>query len=142
MRIDVAAAGHPPQQRGFNHGRAASHERIVDRLAGLGESFDEEARKLRLETGAIRDLVQTGRLPLPCGPELVHESWHPDRFAREGAALCFQNARLGVELAKAAQLILQGRRERGLFRSERLKVQIKLVGGNWHFDKSTCFPAF
>ena len=70
-RIDVIAPGHAAEQGGFNGRRAPAHKRVVNYLAGLGEAFDEEARELRLETGAIGDFVQGRGLALFGGPEFV-----------------------------------------------------------------------
>ncbi len=83
--IDVAAGGHSSQQGGFNDGGSASHERIIDDLAGIGQPLDEKARQLRFETGAIGNLVQAAGGALFGSPELVDESWNTHlRPARQG----------------------------------------------------------
>ncbi len=71
--VDVAAAGDPAQQRGLQDRGAAAHERVIDDLAGLRQALDKEARQLRLEAGAIGNLVERTGLALPGGPELVDE---------------------------------------------------------------------
>src|SRR3972149_11228191 len=38
----------------FHNGRATTHHRIEDRLAGIGQPFDEYSRKLRRELGGKR----------------------------------------------------------------------------------------
>ncbi len=71
--VDVTTAGNTAQQRGFKHGGAPPHERVIDNFAGLGQSLDEETGQLRLKAGAIGNLVERTGLPLPGGPELVDE---------------------------------------------------------------------
>ena len=71
--VDVAAEGHAAQQRGFQDGGAAAHERVIDDLAGLRQALDEEAGQLRLEAGAIGNLVERAGLALFGRPEFVDE---------------------------------------------------------------------
>src|ERR1043166_10242195 len=62
--INVATIGNPSEQRGFERGRAAAHERVVNDVARLGKAFDKEARQLRLEKTAGRE-PGGGRDPTP-----------------------------------------------------------------------------
>ncbi len=43
----------------------------MDGVLGLGQTIDEDPRKLRLEAGAVADFMDSPGLPLPRGPELV-----------------------------------------------------------------------
>src|ERR1043166_1951598 len=79
--INVATIGNPSEQRGFERGRAAAHERVVNDVARLGKAFDKEARYLRLETSAVRDLVEGMDLTLSSSPEFVDEGWDFRGFA-------------------------------------------------------------
>jgi len=71
-RIDVDANRAATQDRGLDRGRAAPHERIINGVPGLGQTIDEEPRKLRLEARAVADFMDPPGLPLPRGPEFVH----------------------------------------------------------------------
>ena len=78
-RVDVAPNRCPAEQRGFDQGCTASHERVVDDPPGSCEPFDEETRELRLETRPIRNFMETVRGALAAGPELVGISRHTER---------------------------------------------------------------
>src|SRR4051812_6402911 len=70
QRIDIATIGNAPEQGGFNGRCAAACEGIINDVARLGETFDEEARQLWLETSAIGDFMQPAGGALLRGPEL------------------------------------------------------------------------
>ena len=72
-RIDVVAQGVASQQHRFEQRRAAPHERVEDDVAGIRQPGDEEPRQLRLEAGAVGNLVQGMRRALLRRPELVRE---------------------------------------------------------------------
>src|SRR5262245_20455195 len=52
-RVHVAPKRDAAQQCSFNYRSPPAHERIVNHLAGLSESFDEEARQLRFKAGSV-----------------------------------------------------------------------------------------
>ena len=74
QRVDVTAAGTRPRRAASSKRRTASGKGIVDGVAGTGQPIDEKRRQLRLETGAIRDLVQAVRGTLTTGPVLIREN--------------------------------------------------------------------
>jgi hypothetical protein len=74
--IDIIADGHSPQQGRLQGGGAPPHERVINPLAGLGQTFNKEARQLGLETGTIGNLMQRAGLPLPRSPKLVRAGWY------------------------------------------------------------------
>ena len=73
QRIDVVAGRTTSHQRRLQRRRSAAREGIVDRVARPGQTIDEEFRKLRLEAGAVADLMQVVALALAGGPVLVDE---------------------------------------------------------------------
>ena len=102
-RVDVGRARNPTEQCGFQRRCAAAGKRIVDRRARSGQPLDEEARQLRLEAGAIRNLVKAVGGPLSLRPELVDQQRHNHGPSIHGRR---RNVRLGpLALAlKPAQL--------------------------------------
>ena len=106
--VDVAAAGDAAQQRGFQDGGAAAHERVIDDLAGLRQALDEEARQLRLEAGAIGNLVERAGLALFGGPEFVDERGDFARLAVGAGEGGDQLAGGLAELAEGRQFLGQG----------------------------------
>jgi hypothetical protein len=64
-----------------------------------GEARDEKLGQLRLETGAIADLMQRMRLALAGGPEFIDEI---------GNAVLLELNRLGAEGVEAAQFGEEG----------------------------------
>ncbi len=82
QRIDIVSIGATSHERDLRGCRSAPHEWIMDNIACLRQSFDEEPGQLRLEAGSIRNLVSRTRLTLAGGPEFVDEAVyavdHPD----------------------------------------------------------------
>src|SRR5450755_218738 len=72
-RIDIVPDGPATHESCLNWRCSSAHEGIVDTLIGPGQSLDEECGQLRLETGAIADLVNRMCLTLAGGPELVDQ---------------------------------------------------------------------
>jgi hypothetical protein len=70
QRIDVVDDDVAPAQRSLHRRRAAPAEGVIDDIALLRQPLDEIGRQLRLEAGAVRDLVYGARLALPAGPQL------------------------------------------------------------------------
>src|SRR5262249_44618977 len=68
-----------PAQRGLDRRGAAAAERVVNAVALAGEALDEIGRELRLEAGAVRDLVDRAALALAAGPELAFVYRHRGR---------------------------------------------------------------
>ena len=99
QRIHVVADRPASLQRRLQRRRAAPHERVVDALARRGETRDEKLGQLRLETGAIADLVQRMRLALAGGPEFIDEI---------GNAVLLELNRLGAKGVEAAQFGEEG----------------------------------
>ena len=99
QRIYVVADGPASLQRRLQRRRAAPHERVVDALARRGEARDEKLGQLRLETGAIADLMQRMRLALAGGPEFIDEI---------GNAVLLELNRLGAKGVEAAQFGEEG----------------------------------
>ncbi len=71
--VDIIADHVSAAQCRFDERGAAPGERIVDGVAFAGEQVDEKAGKLRLEAGAVGDLMERRGLFLFCGPEFVDE---------------------------------------------------------------------
>jgi hypothetical protein len=93
QRVDIASRRRSACQRGFQHRGPSPHERVIHHVARHGESIDEEPRKLRLETGAVGNLVKAVGGSLLARPELVDDGFDQD-WARpcepdaRDAALC------------------------------------------------------
>ena len=105
-RVDVVAEGRPAEQGGLEDGRAAAHEGVVDHVAWFRQTLDEEPRQLRLEAGAVGNLVQRMGGALAAGPELVHE--RPDR--RRAAVLhrCLRRKRLAARPDERTEVVFEG----------------------------------
>src|SRR5207237_6658772 len=100
QRIDVAAERDAAQQRGFENGGATAHEWIIDNVAGFGQSFDEEARQLRFEAGAVGNFVERTGLALAGGPEFIHEGRD---FAWSAGEISERRGQLSGGLAELAK---------------------------------------
>src|SRR5688572_14412706 len=84
-RVDVAPVRAPGHQCRFHQRRSTSHERVVHDVVRLCEPIDEEAGKLWLEAGAVRNLVQAMCGALLRSPELIRECAHADRLMQVDA---------------------------------------------------------
>ncbi|HYT61793.1 MAG TPA: hypothetical protein VEL06_16565 [Haliangiales bacterium] len=95
----------------------------MDKLARFREALNEKTRQLRFETGSVRNLLKTARLPLPCRPEFID-------VRRRFNAVAAQCLRLGPEatgrlpeFAKGKQLFREGTLQPGLIAGLDRKVE-------------------
>lgn len=75
--------------------RPSAHEWIIDNLAWLAQPVNEEGRELRLEASPIAYFMNTVRLALAGGPELVDVIGNPidDLYLS-----CFAKLGIGFQL--------------------------------------------
>ena len=104
-RIHVAPDWHAAEQRRLDGRGAPSHERVIDSVARHSQPLDEKARQLRLETGAIRNLVQTAGRSLFGGPELIHVRWNGYSAACASLSRGLYDLRGFPKLSKSSQLL-------------------------------------
>ena len=139
-RVDVVTERNAAQQRGLNRCGAAAHEGIVNYVARLRQAFDEKARELRFEAGAIGNFVERTGLALARGPELIDE--RGDRPTLAGGVVGgLELSRGRAELAKLPEF---GRERPGIRTQpgrifcgrERFQVQGGLRGGAGHLHVS------
>jgi hypothetical protein len=107
QRVYIAPVGLPAQQRRFDQCRTAAHERVIDDVPGTGQPLDEETRQLRLEAGAVGDLVQAVRGALFRGPELVRERVHARRCAVIDGHLDLAGKRRSPSPAETSEILLE-----------------------------------
>jgi hypothetical protein len=81
---------------------------VIAEVSEAGEPLDEEARELRLETGAIRNLVQPVRRALPRSPELVDIRGNAQALAAEGLGWGLDDLCGGSKLSEGGELFCEG----------------------------------
>src|SRR5262249_45191548 len=81
--IDVASGRDAAEEGGLQGRGAPTHERVVNDVSRTAEALDKKARELRLETGAITDLLQAAGLALARRPEFVDVGGHFQTLAIE-----------------------------------------------------------
>src|SRR5262245_16975521 len=134
--IHVTALKHTAQQRRFQQCRAASHERVINHVAGARESLDKKSRQLRLKTGAVRNLVQVVRSTLSGRPKLVYKSRHGQRRPAECGGLRLDLAGSSPEFAELDQLIAERSGATSRRRSLAHEIELKGLGVTSHRESS------